>query len=61
MDADGDMRCLNVEKGRWHLFECLAPGSVLFESKDGAYAPLSENEIMTLCRKMNDGKRIIRR
>ena len=46
LDADGALRCLNVEKGRWHSLECLAPGSVLLEAKDGPYAPLGEGEIM---------------
>ena len=40
LDANGELRCLNVEKGRWHSLECLESGSVLFECKDGAYAPL---------------------
>ena len=44
--SDGDVRMLNVEKGRWHSLECLESGSVLFESKDGPYHPLEENEIM---------------
>lgn len=42
LDANGDVRCINVEKGRWHSLECLESGSVLLESKDGAYAPLGE-------------------
>ncbi len=46
LDANGELRCLNVEKGRWHSLECLESGSVLFESKDGAYAPLGEGEII---------------
>ena len=48
LDAHGELRCLNVEKGRWHSLECLESGSVLFECKDGAYAPLGEGEIMNL-------------
>ena len=48
LDAHGELRCLNVEKGRWHSLECLESGSVLFECKDGAYAPLGEGEIMKL-------------
>ena len=35
--SDGDVRMLNVEKGRWHSLECLESGSVLFEAKDGPY------------------------
>ena len=46
LDANGELRCLNVEKGRWHSLECLESGSVLFECKDGAYRPLGEDEIM---------------
>ena len=46
LDANGDLRCINVEKGRWHSLECLESGSVLMESKDGAYKPLEPNEIM---------------
>ncbi len=42
LDANGELRMLNVEKGRWHSLECLESGSVLFECKDGPYAPLGE-------------------
>ncbi len=46
LDANGDVRCINVEKGRWHSLECLETGSVLLECKDGAYKPLESDEIM---------------
>ena len=46
LDADGDLRMLNVEKDRWRSLECLESGSVLYESKDGPYHPLEEDEIM---------------
>ena len=46
--GDGDVRMLNVEKGRWHSLECLESGSVLFEAKDGPYHTLDEDEIMNL-------------
>ena len=48
LDANGDVRCINVEKARWHSLECLETGSVLFESKDGKYEPLREDEVMEL-------------
>lgn len=48
LDANSDVRCINVEKARWHSLECLESGSVLFESKDGKYKPLREEEIMSL-------------
>ena len=47
LDANGEPRSLNVEKGRWHSLECLESGSVLFECKDGPYAPLGEGEVMS--------------
>ena len=45
LDANGDVRCINVEKGRWHSLECLESGTVLLEAKDGPYHPLAEDEI----------------
>lgn len=48
LDANGDVRCINVEKARWHSLECLESGSVLFESKDGKYEPLSNADILSL-------------
>ena len=45
LDADGDLRMLNVEKDRWHSLECLDSGSVLYESKDGPYRPLQDDGI----------------
>ena len=45
LDAKGDVRCINVEMARWHSLECLESGSVLFESKDGKYEPLREEEM----------------
>ena len=39
---------LNIEKGQWHSLKCLESGTVLLESKDGAYRPLDEDEIMNL-------------
>ena len=46
LDANGELRMLNVEKDRWHSLICLEGGSVLYESKDGPYRPLGEDEIM---------------
>ena len=48
LDADGDLRMLNVERDRWHSLVCLESGSVLFESKDGPYAPLGPEEILSV-------------
>ena len=46
LDANGDIRCLNVEKARWHSLECLESSSILLECKDGRYEPLKEDEIL---------------
>lgn len=49
LDANGEPRMLNVEKNRWHsLIICLKSGSVLYESKNGAYQALAEDEVMEL-------------
>lgn len=45
LDANGEPRMLNVERDRWHSLVCLESGSVLYESKDGPYHPLDEDEI----------------
>lgn len=46
LDANGEPRMLNVERDRWHSLVCLEEGSVLYESKNGAYQPLEEDEVM---------------
>lgn len=48
LDANGDVRCINVEKARWHSLECLESGSVLLESKDGRYEGLKEEELLKI-------------
>ena len=42
----GTNEVLQVEKGRWHSLECLEPGTVIFEAKDGAYEPLKDIDIL---------------
>lgn len=37
---------LNIEAGQWHSLKCLESGTVFLEAKDGAYSPLSPDEIM---------------
>ena len=46
--SDGEVRMLNVERDRWHSLECLESGSVLFESKDGAYTPLGPEDVLSV-------------
>lgn len=38
---------ISVPIGQWHNLESLESGTVLFECKDGSYAPLSEDEIFS--------------
>lgn len=46
LDSNGEQRMLNVERNRWHSLVCLESGSVLFETKDGPYHPLTSDEVM---------------
>ena len=46
ISADGDLRCISVPKGQWHNAESLQSGTVILECKDGAYAPLAEEDIL---------------
>ena len=39
---------LNIPIGQWHSLKSLESGTVLFEAKDGAYAPLGEEDIREL-------------
>ena len=39
---------VNVPAGQWHNLKSLESGTVLFECKDGAWAPLAEDEIMNV-------------
>lgn len=36
---------VNIPVNQWHNLESLESGTVLFEAKDGPYAPLAEDEI----------------
>ena len=36
---------VNIPAGQWHSLRSLESGTVLLEAKDGAYAPLAEEEI----------------
>ncbi len=48
MVPGGENPVVQVEKGRWYSLECLESNTVLFESKDGKYEPLGEEDIMVL-------------
>lgn len=48
IDADSASKGYIIPVGQWHTTECLVSGTVLFESKDGAYEPLAEEDIMSI-------------
>ena len=37
---------VQIEVGQWHSLEVLEEGTIVFESKDGKYEPLREDELM---------------
>lgn len=46
MEVGGECPIVQIPAGMWHTIEALESGSVIFEAKDGAFAPLSEKDIM---------------
>lgn len=46
LEAGGNTPILQIPVGQWHSLEVLEEGTIIFEAKDGSYAPLSENDIM---------------
>lgn len=46
VEAGGDICGLSVPKGQWHSIECLETGSVILETKDGAWEALKEEDMM---------------
>lgn len=45
MEIGGECPALQIPAGQWHSIEALEPGTVIFEAKDGAFAPLKEEDI----------------
>ena len=48
MEVGGNCPILQIPAGQWHGIEVLESGTVIFEAKDGAYAPLTEEDLMKL-------------
>ena len=46
MEVGGDCPVLQIPAGQWHDIDVLESGTVIFEAKDGAYAPLGEEDLM---------------
>lgn len=45
---ESDVMGFSIPVGAWHRAECLDPGTVILESKDGKYEPLSEEDVLNL-------------
>ena len=41
---------MSVPVGQWHALESLEEGSIIFECKDGAYQPLSAEDILEVAK-----------
>ena len=41
-----DLVGLSVPMGQWHSLECLETGTVIFESKDGAFEPMRPEDVL---------------
>ena len=48
LSPNGEVVAINVPAGQWHSLRCLEPNTVLLESKDGPWEPLSEADILKL-------------
>ena len=48
LKAGSDCAALQIPARQWHSLECLEEGTVIFEAKDGAYIPVSPEDIMKI-------------
>lgn len=46
LTPNGPVVALNIPIGQWHTLKALESGSVILETKDGAYEPQSEVDIL---------------
>ena len=46
MQAGGNCPMLQIPAGQWHTAKALESGTIIFEAKDGAYIPLSKDDIL---------------
>lgn len=46
VEAGGDICGLTVPMGQWHSIECLESGSVILETKDGAWEAMREEDVL---------------
>lgn len=48
VSPNGPVVALNIPMGQWHTLRALESGTVIMESKDGAYEPQSPVDILSL-------------
>lgn len=48
LKAGEEPSAMNIPQGVWHTLECLEPGTILFETKDGAFEPRREEDTLTI-------------
>ena len=46
MEPCGEHPMVRVEAGQWHSLEVLEEGTVVFETKDGKYEPVQDEDIL---------------
>ena len=47
LKAGTEPSAMNIPAGVWHTLECLEPGTILFEAKDGPFEPRREEDTMS--------------
>ena len=48
MQPGGPIYAMNVPIGQWHRIESLESGTVILEFKNGAYAPIAGDDVMSI-------------
>ena len=48
LSAGGPICALNIPAGQWHTLRALESGTVILEMKDGAYEPISPEDILSM-------------
>ena len=48
LKAGAEPSAMNIPAGMWHTLECLESGTILFETKDGAFEPRREEDTMII-------------
>ena len=48
LDPLNGMYGINIPAGQWHTVEVLEPDTVIYETKDGPYMPLGDEDILGL-------------